>query len=93
MRPIILVVALLLPGLAGASHQSEWCEPRTTEAEVDVEIAGGRYYVDSVPQQDWPITSAIWIYEESNGVPGLQRRDALQDDTCGHPELGDTIIF
>ena len=41
-------------------------------------------------------TNSVWVYEESNGNPGLQRGG---DDTCatldaeGNPVTPDTIIF
>jgi hypothetical protein len=36
---------------------------------------------------------SIWIYEETNGMAGLQRKDDfIGDDTCGQV-AGDTIIF
>lgn len=90
---LLLVVALASSG--AATHHSSWCTPSTSSPEVDVgvpnaELGSDRYYVDNDFGYDmW----SIWIYKESNGQPGLQRQDEIVDDTCGHPELGDTIIF
>lgn len=33
------------------------------------------------------------IYEESNGIDGLQRQDEVVDDTCGGVFPGDTQII
>lgn len=35
----------------------------------------------------------MWVYEESNGIPGLQRQDEMQDDTCGGVIPGDRILY
>lgn len=35
----------------------------------------------------------FWIYEESNGIAGLQRGDEVVDDTCHGMIQPDTILF
>lgn len=34
---------------------------------------------------------SIWIYEESNGIEGLQRGDVMVDNTCGGMIEADTL--
>lgn len=34
-----------------------------------------------------------WFYEESNGIPGLQRGDDVVDDTCHGLIDADTFVF
>jgi len=52
-----------------------------------------QYYVDNDFCQLENCGFSIWIYEESNGVAGLQRNDQFSGDrTCGLYD-GDTIIF
>lgn len=34
-----------------------------------------------------------WIYQESNGIYGLQRSDDMVDDTCGGLIPADTIVY
>lgn len=86
MRLILLAFSLVAVAASGSASHREHCTPSTSAPEVD---AAG-YYVDNDQGSDpW----SIWVYQESNGQPGLQRRDEVADDTCGHPELGDTIIF
>lgn len=49
------------------------------------------YYVENDFCQMDPCT--FWIYEETNGVEGLQRDDDVVDDTCHGAVPGDTIVF
>jgi hypothetical protein len=92
MKPFLALIAMTTL-VWGAAAQA--CEPTTSEA-----VAVGDHYVynpclDSGPGgiacQWWPWM--IWIYEESNGMPGLQRGDETWDDTCGGLVEGDTIVF
>lgn len=52
--------------------------------------AGGAAYI-VVDEAALPDTVSVWIYQESNGTPGLQR-SADGGDSCGG-EGGDTVIF
>lgn len=46
------------------------------------------FYVNSIGE---PYLFSLWIYEESNGLPGLQRGDPVCDSTpAGHD--ADTIV-
>lgn len=95
MRLALLATATL--GLALGGAVAEACVPTTTDA-----VAAGAYYVyepclDETPEGReecayWGPWS-IWVYEESNGIAGLQRQDELRDDTCGGAIPGDTILF
>lgn len=104
MRKIIFASALLaafaLSG-AAATHDDGGCTITSSEPVADTamgspvswrgafegEPAEGRYYVDyDAMFEIW------WIYEEANGIPGLQRVDEVRmDETCGHG--GDYIVF
>ena len=79
---LALVLALTIP--AGAAHCVTYS---TSAAEVD---AGG-IYVDN--DFCYYCLFSIWIYSESNGIPGLQRADEVVDDTCHGMIAGDTVIF
>lgn len=86
---LAILLALLLP--AGASHRyDDSCTPTTSRPEIDTgSTPAGQLYVDNDFHPDmW----SIWVYEESNGINGLQRKDEMKDDTCGMIP-GDTIIF
>lgn len=94
MRTILLFLAstlLLAPLLANATG----CEMTTSRPEVDTTATPvGRFYIDNDPCQPCGIILSPWIYEESNGIEGLQRADEVMDDTCGgRAGPGDTIIF
>ncbi len=97
------MVALTLPTIA------EGCVPTTTTPRIcalggalpDLCASGdisGTYYVDVDCSFFWTgpgpeCILSLWIYEESNGRPGLQRWDEVVDNTCGAIIDGDTIIF
>ncbi len=86
MRPhfglgaLALVLTFVTPAIGEA------CTPTTSEPEFDV--AG--FYVDNDVCQPNCLFS-IWIYQESNGIEGLQRGDEVVDDTCGGMIESDTV--
>ncbi len=73
---LALVVGVMVGGPASADD--------ACDSEV-VEAAGHYVVVDNLENAH----GGIWIYEESNGVEGLQRND----DSCAGEEPADTIIF
>lgn len=87
---IILVASVLALSTAGAHHDG--C---TTEADATVETPVATYYVvsdDCVPHD---CIFSLWIYQESNGHPGLQRGEdevCTQDGCCGTWDA-DTILL
>ena len=84
-----LALALAMP--AGAEHCTTY---ETADPEVDV---AGQYYFDddcvAILLCQVEIIFSFWIYEESNGIPGLQRGDEVQDQTCHRMIQPDRIIF
>lgn len=62
-------------------------------------------YFDNDPCQLQGCVLSFWVYQESNGYPGLQRKDVpsrdddaphapwLKDDTCDGLIQPDTILF
>lgn len=91
MRAILLLLMLAFLTPADASHCAGWS---TSAADAE---AGGYYVVDDC-FLGWcsllgpSVDGALWIYEESNGAPGLQRGDEIQDDTCHGMIAADTIV-
>lgn len=85
--PLTIALAAFLATFpaAGADHCATWS---TSNPEADTTTMGGPYYVDLDG-----IAEGIWIYEESNGLPGLQRGDEMKDDTCHGSIESDTIIL
>lgn len=82
----LATLALFLP--AGA----EECVPTTSEPEIDTGETGfGRYYVDNDVCQFDGCAFSVWVYQESNGIDGLQRNDEMKDDTCGGMIDSDTL--
>ena len=71
------------------------CEPTSSNPEITTPGCGvsddACFYVDNDLCQ--PCMFSIWIYQESNGIPGLQRGDEVVDDTCGGAIQSDTIVF
>lgn len=86
----LILISLSAPALAWHCE-----EPTTSPAEIDTCLAPRTpscVYVDIDPCQP-ECGPLIWVYQESNGVPGLQRGDEIVDDTC-HGEIeADTIVF
>ena len=91
MRTLILASLL---GLAFAPAAASHCESyTTTEPEVDTGLAPGmpRHYVD---QDTFCLDlCSYWVYEEANGLDGLQRADEMVDDTCHGLIAGDKIVL
>lgn len=91
--PAILFLALAVLTIPAAA---EGCVPTTSRPEVDTgPTPAGRFYVDNDPCHLCLLS--IWIYQESNGMDGLQRWDNVWDDTCGGIERGgiegDELIY
>jgi len=85
---LVTLAALTIAMPAGADH----CVDFTTSApEATDSSTGTTYYVDNDLCQPECIYS-IWVYEESNGIDGLQRGDEVVDDTCHGLIEADTII-
>lgn len=70
---------------------ADGCELTTSNPEV---AAGGFYVDNDLCQVDGTCIFSIWIYQETNGIDGLQRNDDVHDDTCdGAAGESDLIIF
>lgn len=78
MKRIFAVVVLMASMVAG-SAQANTCDATVQEA------AGFYVAVDS-PEQ-----GSVWIYEETNGLAGLQRDDEVCAAADSNPS--DTVIF
>jgi len=91
MRTILLAlgVALALLTPTGADH-CETYSTSSTELSCVAIPAVGDYYVDEDCGSD---PYSIWVYQESNGIAGLQRGDEVVDDTCHGSIQADTIIL
>ncbi len=84
---VALTAALSVPMVATATHESSDCSP--TASEADVEAEGYAVFVDD---HVLPDDVSVWIYQESNGLDGIQRGDSVAtDEACGHG--ADTIIL
>lgn len=106
MKPSLSILTGLLAALtlivpAGADD----CVPSTFDPTFDTaDVAGtgvgapadvaGRYYVDAfVCPPTAKCMNVIWVYQEANGIDGLQRQDEIVDNTCNGQIPGDTIVF
>lgn len=86
---IFLGIFLAIALITSAANASANC---TTEPTATVETPVRTIYIVNDMCQPECLFS-IWIYEESNGEPGLQRcHDPIDEEGCcgGHP---DTILF
>lgn len=90
LRPFLAIAAVVIASspVGQAFHCDFTVSPNP---EIDTgETPLGTYYVENDLCQP-ECTSALWVYEESNGIAGLQRGDVHWDDNhCGI--RSDTII-
>lgn len=92
MRAILLPAVLALALLATSANADHCVTYETARPEFDSgPTPVGRWYWDNDACQ--PCMWSTWIYEESNGIDGLQRADEVVDGTCHGLIKGDTIIF
>lgn len=56
-------------------------------------LFGGYGDDDEDGSDDGPCVYSIWIYYETNGIPGLQRLDWVVDDTCHGMISGDSWVW
>lgn len=52
----------------------------------------GNYVVTDPCQATSECMLSVWVYEESNGMGGLQRADDFWDQTCEVPAV-DSLVF
>lgn len=81
--PIFFALALIAP--AGAQN----CEWGGSPPELSTPTG---HYVDNDLCQPACLAS-VWIYQESNGIDGLQRGDEVVDHTCGGKFPADTLLL
>ena len=94
-----MAIALAMLPLGGAADcepiTSRWmlCDPHL--GCVSNEVVEHHYaVVDRPPWNTIDLcTTQVWVYEETNGIDGLQRSDdSVGDQTCGlHP--ADRVVF
>jgi hypothetical protein len=77
---IVLLTASVFPTAQACGFQNE----------ADVSIGG--FYVDWSSCQP-ECTLDLVVYEETNGIDGLQRRDTHVDHTCGGEIPADTPLI
>jgi hypothetical protein len=83
-----LAISTLVLGQAAAECGT------TSDPEVTLDtLVAGTYYIDADICSGPACIGSVWVYQESNGKPGLQRGDEVHDDTCGGLTQADTIIF
>lgn len=84
LLPLAIAALILAPHAAAATY----CDRPPSEPEIDAQGV----YVDSEPCAAGDCIISVWIYEETNGVTGLQRDDFRHSDVCGD-EVGDRLVF
>ena len=80
------VLAFVVP--VAADHCEGWNGP---VPEAQLETPAGLFYVDNDLCQP-ECAFSVWVYEESNGMPGLQRDDAVVSSTCHGMIAGDRLV-
>lgn len=83
---LALLVAVSTGGAAG-------CEPSTSPAFFHGGDPIGPSYIAADPcPRECPLGAVYWVYDETNGIDGLQRADENRDDTCGGLIEADTFV-
>lgn len=102
MRFFRLFILTMLPAalvLAGAQAHHTCATWTTSEPQIDTGAAspatGSRHYVaeDCIGRPCPSHLFSFWVYEESNGIDGLQRGDPVVDDTCHGMISPDLLIY
>jgi hypothetical protein len=91
---LLLSFALVLaaPALAEECTPSS-SSPEFTTATCAVDGAPCYYVDNDTCGGGGMCIFSIWVYEESNGIPGLQRGDEVVDNTCNNAIAADTIVL
>ena len=96
---MVAATVLLTVGVFGSNPAAAACEPTQPYPVADEQLKTvvtpvGTFYLDYRGED------SIWLYEETNGVEGLQRGGAhpvfgADWDECNdqHPNGNDTVIF
>lgn len=82
-----LITSILLLLATPGSSAGE-CE---SYGEADAQI--GQFYLDIDRDSSVGEPSGLAVYEESNGIPGLQRHDPSFDGTCNGAIPSDNLIL
>jgi hypothetical protein len=89
---LILAATLALAIPVDASHCTTWTTTREEANTNPLGVDGIRtLYVFN--DETWCCLFSIWVYEETNGIPGAQRGDEVVDDTCHGMIASDTIVL
>ena len=85
MRGVSFTMGVLAILLGGAAQASSHCYTTTYPDLIvpDQGALGGDIYVDSDFCQLDGCAFSIWVYQETNGLPGLQRDDGMHSDFQG----------
>lgn len=90
MRAIVLACVLSLATMsASADHCVVWAGPHPEI--VTGETPLGSFYADNDLCQPECMFS-LWVYQETNGIDGLQRGDSVVNDTCHGTIPADSIV-
>lgn len=97
---LMLAALTFAPATVSAACWSTSSPEYDTGVATGISLTGGngRYYADNdVCQAFWggvgdQCLASTWVYEESNGLPGLQRDDDIVSDVRGCGVRGDNIV-
>ena len=92
MRTLFVLAAIA--AIAIPAHAADPCyttSPALLTVPDTTGALGGDIYIDNDLCQ-FDCTFSIWIYQETNGIPGQQRQDEVRNDVanCDDGTTGDT---
>jgi hypothetical protein len=79
-----IIAGLMITAMQGSA---DGC---TSEAEPSLIVGSYHIFVDCV---GCPFQSGVAVYQESNGIEGIQREDARVGGTCGGMIEPDALVF
>ena len=98
---LLALTALVAPYALATHCEDPFLGRNSDEMRVkDPQTGKVLYYVDNDSCQSEGCGVSVWVYQESNGYPNLQRQDATgsrvtkwtQDDTCHGMIKADTVV-
>ena len=90
-RLLLGLAALSLVAIATPATALTRCMPTSSTSTTTVTAEGQTLYAVNDDCAGECLFSA-YLYRESNGISGLQRMDAMRDDTCGGAFPADQMI-
>jgi hypothetical protein len=93
-RVVLLCVAVIVLSVPAHAHPCvTWSTSESITGGVVLSVGSAYVLVGREGPCDPECMHTFWIYEEANGIEGLQRGDEIVDDTCHGMIAPDRVIL